>query len=99
MKIRLTQHFVERQRLRNISDDLAQRVLREADAHYRDAITGWFVAVRHVQFQDKERDLALSYLHVENEILLITLHPLKRGQKERRIKSKRWIPHETPSLL
>ncbi len=99
MRIRISQHFAERQRLRDIPGDFAEMVLRWADGYYRNGITGWFVAVKRIKFQGKERDMALTYTVESNEIVLITLHPLKEGQKNRRIESERWIPDEPPGLL
>jgi hypothetical protein len=99
MKIRLSQHFAERQRLRDISVGLAETILREADGHYHNGISGWNVAVKRIVFQGKDRDIALTYTVDRNEIILITVHPLKEGQKDQRIKSGRWIAYESPSLL
>ncbi len=71
-------------------------VYRQADARYRNGITGWLIAVKKANFQGKERDMALTYTRIEAEIVFITLHPLKEGQRARRVESKRWIPDERP---
>jgi hypothetical protein len=85
--------------LREIPNGLAETILRDADGYYRNGITGWSIAVKRIEFQAKERDMALTYTVEGDEIVLITLHPLKEGQKQRRIESERWIPDEPPSLL
>lgn len=99
MKIRPAQHFTERLELRDIPFHLAEGVLREADGHYRNGITGWSIAVKRVTFQGKERDMALTYTVQQDEIILITLHPLKEGQKDQRIESGRWVRYEPEGLL
>ncbi len=99
MKIRFSQHFAERQRLRDIPDELAETILRGADGYYRNGITGWNVATKRMAFQGKERDVALTYTVDRNEIVLITIHPLKEGQKDQRIKSGRWVVYEPKGLL
>jgi hypothetical protein len=99
MKIRLSQHFDERKKLRSIPDGLAEIVLRQADEYFENGISGWFIAVKRIVFQGKDRDVALTYTITGNEIVLITIHPLKEGQKDQRVENGRWIPHETPSLL
>ena len=99
MKIRFSQHFAERKKLRHIPNELAEAILRDADGHYHNGISGWNVAVKRMSFQGKERNIALTYTIDRNEIVLITVHPLKEGQKEQRINSGRWIAHEPTSLL
>ncbi len=99
MKIRFSQHFSERQRLREIPNGLAETILHDADNHYRNGITGWNIAVKRIDFLGKERDVALTFTIDENEIVFIILHPLKEGQKDQRIENKRWIPYEPKSLL
>ncbi len=95
MKIRFSRHYAERQKLRSIPDDLAETILIKADGHFRNGVTGWLIAVKRLVFQGKERDMALTYTRMGDEVILITLHPLKEGQKERRVDSRRWIPHES----
>jgi hypothetical protein len=99
MKIRFSQHFAERKRLRDVPNGLAETILREADGHYRNGISGWNIAVKRIAFQGKERDMALTYTVDRNEIVLITVHPLKEGQKNQRIENGRWITYEPKSLL
>lgn len=99
MKVRLAQHFAERQRLRDFPEGLAETILRDADGHYRNGMSGWNIAVKRIAFQGKERDVALTYTVDRNEIVLITIHPLKEGQKDQRIESGRWVSYEPKSLL
>ena len=99
MRIRYSQHFAERQRLRDMPDGLAEAILRDADGHYRNGISGWYVAIKRMAFQGKERDVALTYTVDRDEIVFITIHPLKAGQKDQRINSGRWIAYEPESLL
>ena len=56
-----------------------------------DPATDTLVAVKRVFFQGSERDLALTYRLDEESVVFITIHPLKEGQKERRIRSGRWL--------
>jgi hypothetical protein len=39
---------------------------------------------------DKERDIMVAYKHEEVDVRLLTIHPLKEGQKDNRVKSGRW---------
>jgi hypothetical protein len=38
----------------------------------------------------KERDVMVAYNFEGGDVKLLTIHPLKEGQKENRIKSGRW---------
>ncbi|MGB9904844.1 MAG: hypothetical protein ACPLQO_09300 [Desulfotomaculales bacterium] len=91
LEIIYSKHFLNRKKLREISNGLAETILNHADEHYKDTQTGYFVAVKSANFQGKTRELALTYEKSENKITIITLHPLKKGQKENRIKTRRWV--------
>jgi len=39
---------------------------------------------------DKERDIMVAYRQEDDDIKLLTIHPLKEGQKENRVQSGRW---------
>lgn len=99
MKIIYSKHFLERKNLRGIPDGLAETVYWEADGCYKDLQTGTFIAVKRLNFQGKVRDVALTYTRAGDKVILVTLHPLKEGQKENRVKSGRWVKHEPESPL
>lgn len=85
--------------LRGIPEGLPETVFHEAEDHYADTETGTFVATKRLLFQGKERDMALSYRLIDDDVLFITLHPLKEGQKAQRVRSGRWILHEPECTL
>lgn len=91
MEIIYSKHFLNRKKLREIPNGLAETILNRADEHYKDTQTGYSVAVKSANFQGKTRELALTYEKSENKITIVTLHPLKKGQKENRIKTRRWV--------
>lgn len=74
-------------------------VYEQADAHYQDTATGFAIAAKRMPFPLKEMDVAVTYHKVGEVVRLITIHPLKEGQKENRIKSGRWVPYEPESAL
>ncbi len=91
MEIINSKHFLNRKKFREIPNGLAETILNHADEHYKDTQTGYSIAVKSTYFQGKIRELALTYEKTENKITIVTLHPLKKGQKENRIKTKRWV--------
>jgi len=94
MSLRLSRHLRERMVLRAIPDSLPETIYRDADSHFFDSQTGLIVAVKRIVFQGRERDMALCYTRSGDDVLLVTLHPLQEGQRERRIESGRWTPYE-----
>ncbi|MBI2322264.1 MAG: hypothetical protein HYU88_09320 [Chloroflexi bacterium] len=89
--VRWIVHFEQRLAERKIRWELARRVYVGADLHVRDAVTGRFIAVKRVVHLGKERDLAIVYIEDKDDVLLITVLVLKRGQLQRRLASGRWL--------
>lgn len=87
-----SKHFLERNALRNINDGTAEILFREADGHYTDMQTNTSIAVKRMELHQKIRDVSLSYIVKGDDVLFITIHPLKEGQKQNRINSGRWNP-------
>ena len=92
MKFVFSNHFSERNKLRNISMGIATAIFSNADGHYMDAQTNAFVAVKRIEFQGRERNVGLTYVIRGDEAVFITIHPLKEGQKQNRINNGRWKP-------
>lgn len=91
MHLIYSRHFTARKELRDIPDGMAEIILEKADGYYIDVVTNYLVAVKRIEYNGTERDMALTYSISEDKIILITLHPLKEGQKENRVRSGRWV--------
>lgn len=52
--------------------------------------TGHTIAVMKTVLYGKERDIMVAYRHEDKDVKLLTIYPLKEGQKEKRIQSGRW---------
>jgi len=90
MKVRYSRHIEVRLRLREIDHDLPKQVFEEAAERYLDTETGHFVAVMSKPLYDREREVMVAYDIEEETAVLLTIHPLKDGQKDSRIRSGRW---------
>jgi hypothetical protein len=100
MEIRYSRHLVERQRLRNLPQGLAEEVFLHADSYFFDSLTKTLVAVKRLPLFNIDRDVSLVYRRADAQsVIFITIHPLKEGQKERRVQSGRWTPYEPESAL
>jgi len=90
MQIIYSRHIENRLRLRQIEYDLPKRIIEEAKENYYDNETGHSIATMKTEINNKIKEVIVAYT-VEGEILkLLTIHSLKKGQKENRIKSGRW---------
>jgi hypothetical protein len=90
MNILYTAHLEFRLKVRKIPASLPKKVLKDAKEHYYDNSTGHYVAVHKIEFNDKFREVAVTYDKKNNVIEIITIHPLKMYQKIARINSGRW---------
>lgn len=89
-KIVYSPHLILRSKLREISYFLPRKIYQTSKEHYFDKETLKKVAVKKVKFKKKIREMAVIYEEVDNQVNLITIHPLKNYQKINRIKSGRW---------
>jgi len=90
MQIKYSKHIETRISLRKIEYDLPQKIYKDAEERFVDNETGHIIAVKKVIMYGKERDVMVAYEHVNADVKLLTIHPLKEGQKENRIQSGRW---------
>ena len=90
MQIKYSKHIKTRLALRKIEHDLPKRIYEKAEERYTDTGTGHTIAVMKAVIYGKERDIMVAYKHEDADVKLITIHPLKEGQKENRIRSGRW---------
>jgi hypothetical protein len=90
VNIKYSKHIKTRIVLRKIDYGLPKKVFEKAEERFMDTVTGHLIAVAKAVIYDKERDVMVAYKHEEGDIKLLTIHPLKEGQKDNRVKSGRW---------
>lgn len=90
MRIVYSEHLKRRLDIRRIPIELPEIIFNEYDEKYFDYETGNFVLIKKVEFLQKPRDMMIVYEEEHDKVEIITIHPLKRFQKENRIKTGRW---------
>ncbi len=90
MQIKYSKHIETRISLRKIEYGLPKRIYENAEERFSDTETGHTIAVMKAVIYGKERDIMVAYKHEDTDVKLLTIHPLKEGQKENRIRSGRW---------
>lgn len=90
MQIKYSKHIETRLALRKFEYDLPKRIYEDAEERFIDTETGHTIAVKKAVIYGKERDIMVAYKHEGEDVKLLTIHPLKEGQRENRIQSGRW---------
>ena len=88
--LKYSKHIKTRIKLRKIDYNLPEKIFNEAKERFVDNETGHTIAVSKVILYDKERDVMIAYKYEGEDVNLLTIHPLKEGQKDNRIKTGRW---------
>jgi len=76
--------------LRKIEYDLPRKIFEKSEERYLDVKTGHIIAVMKVELYKKIREAMVAYVIENNCGKLLTIHPLKEGQKRNRMESGRW---------
>lgn len=97
--IRYSEHFSGQKDERGFPDGLAESILQNPDGRYYDNRNGSLVAVKRVYFSGRERDIVVAYLRQGDSVTLLTIHPLKTGQQQRRLESGRWARYDAETTL
>jgi hypothetical protein len=90
MEIKYSQHLIYRILLRKIDHELPGKIFQESQERYFDGATGYFIAIMEVTLYNKIREVLVAYEESKGVATLLTIHPIKEGQKEKRIQSGRW---------
>ena len=90
MKVEYSEHIKNRLRFRKIDYNLPKQIFEESEDKFFDTETGHFIAVMNVNLYNKSREVMVAYTFHEDYVKLLTIHPLKEGQKENRINTGRW---------
>jgi hypothetical protein len=64
--------------------------LRRLKKRYFDRETGHLIAVMKIDLYNKNREVMVAYVIEEDCAKLLTMHPLREGQKQNRINTGRW---------
>ncbi|MEA3344147.1 MAG: hypothetical protein U9Q16_00470 [Patescibacteria group bacterium] len=89
-KIIYSQHLILRLKIREIPYSLPKRIFQTSKENYFDRETLKKIIVEEIEFKGKYREIAVIYEETDEQINLITIHPLKSDQKLSRIQSGRW---------
>lgn len=85
-----SKHLGKRLLLRGIERELPGRIYLKAQERFFDAETGHYIATMTVPLYNKSREVMIAYTFDQASVTLLTIHPLKPGQKSNHLATGRW---------
>jgi len=83
-------HLQLRMKIREIDSDLPREIYQKGKEKYFDTKTGYKIVIGEAHYRNKFREMVLVYEETIDEIIIITIYPLKSYEKISKIKSGRW---------
>lgn len=93
-EIRYSSHIKLRLKIRNIPYELPSKIYHSPMERYFDKAVGRGIAIRTVRYKGKMREMMIVYEEHKEYVAIVTIHPLKKNQKDNRIQIGRWIAYE-----
>jgi len=90
LSIQYSRHLEGRLILRKIDSTLPKKIFKKSEERYLDVLSGHFIAVALEGLYGKNREVMIAYTVEGDEVTILTIHPLKEGQKENRVAGGRW---------
>ncbi len=94
-QIEYSEHLKFRLQARQIPEKLPERIYRESKQRYFDHDTGRYVAVLSVLYHQQRCLMMIAFDEFEEDVTIITIHPIEKQQIQSRILSGRWTNEPT----
>lgn len=95
MTIEFADHLKRRLRLRKIPEEWPREIIEQANVYYWDRETEHWIASGRRLYEGREREFAVAFDWQADVIEVVSILPLKKGQKANRIQAGRWIELES----
>lgn len=92
--IQYTDHLKVRLKARNIPEDYPEKIYKNPERKFFDRVEGNSIAVKKLQYNNKERNMMIAYEEKAEEVEIVTIHPITEEQIIKRIMNRRWIKNE-----
>jgi len=83
-------HLQLRMKIREIDSELSREIYQKGQEKYFDVKTGYRVVIGKAYYRDKLREMAVVYEETEDEVIIITIYPLKLYEKISKTRTGRW---------
>ena len=93
-KIEYTEHLILRLKIRRIPKEYPKQIYGSPEQKFFDKIEGTSIAIKKLHYNKKLRNMMIAYEEKDEQIKIITIHPITNEKIINRIMSKRWIKNE-----
>ena len=94
IKIIYTEHLELRLKIRKIPADYPKIIYKSPEQKFFDVSEGTFIAIKKVHYNKKIRNMMIAYDKKDEEIEIITIHPITDEKIINRVVRGRWIKNE-----
>ncbi len=94
MQIIYTKHLNLRLKLRNIPYDYPKLIYQSPDEKFIDDWEGSYIAIKKLKYNGKLRNMMIAHEIKNNNVEIITIHPINEEKIISRVISGRWRKNE-----
>lgn len=94
MRLKFSLHAERRMNERKISKSIIRKVIEAPDGCFFDTVTKHTIFIKRLLFREEERFIAVSTDQTEDQVVIVSVHPIRRRDYTSRIESGRWIKYE-----
>ena len=89
-----TEHLKLRLKVRKIPEEYPKKIYENPDQKLFDNLEGTFISIKKLPYNTKVRNMMIAYEEKNEEINIITIHPISEEKIINKIISKRWSKNE-----
>lgn len=94
VRITYTDHLKLRLGVRKIPEDYPKIIYTNPDQKFFDNLEGTYIAIKRLKYNQKLRKMMIAYEKKNEEVEIITIHPITDEKIINRIMSGRWEKNE-----
>ncbi len=89
-----TDHLKLRLNIRKIPENYPREIYEEPDQLFEDKLEGNSIAVRKMQYNNKNRNMMIAFEKSGAGVEIITIHPISDEKILNRVMTGRWVKNE-----
>ena len=90
IKIEYTEHLKLRLKIRKIHEEYPKKIYENPEQKFFDNVEGTFIAIKKLHYNKKLRNMMIAYEEKNDDVEIITIHPISDEKIINRVMNKRW---------
>jgi len=90
VRIVYTEHLKLRLKIRKIPDDYPKKICNNPEQTFFDNLEKTFIAIKKLKYNKKVRNMMVVYERKNDNVEIVTIHPITDEKIINRIISRRW---------